>query len=133
MTIKIDDQLLISEVQKKFSGIFPFLQLHFFPPASNPLLIFAQPEIPSGKRLVNFKKEEKTGRFTITPKDPVSVVEQNFRDQYAMEVQVLRRSGNTWLMTTKTDDYTLEQQNTLGIEMSTNIPAQEPEDIHEQE
>lgn len=133
MTIQINNRLFIGDIQKKFSEAFPFLQLFFFRPTWNPMLIRLQPQLPATKQLQDFHKAVKPCEFNITPQDKVSTVEQNFRDQYALEVQVMRRSGNNWLMTKETDNYTLEQQNALGQEISTPIPADEPDDIHEQE
>lgn len=133
MIIHINDRLFIGDVQAKFSEAFPFLQLAFFRPSWNPALIRLQPEVPPTKQLLEFHKAVKPFEFTITSKDRVAVVEQNFRDQYALEVQVMRRSGNSWLMTKETDNYTLEQQNALGLEMSAPISSSEPEDIHEQQ
>jgi hypothetical protein len=133
MTIQINDQLLIGDIQKKFTSAFPFLKLAFYRPSWNPLLIRLQPELPATERLKSFQKVVKPGEFCITPKDKVANVEENFRDLYAVEVQVVRRSGSTWLMTKETDNYTLEQQNALGVEMSRSIPADEAEDIHEQQ
>jgi hypothetical protein len=133
MNIQINSRLLIGDIQKKFREAFPFLQLVFFRQPWNPMLIRLQPELSSAESLQHFHKETKPREFNITPKDKVAAVEQNFRDQYALEVQVMRRSGNTWLMTKETDNYTLEQQNALGLEMSSAISADEPEDIHEQQ
>lgn len=133
MTIQISNHHFIGDIQQKFSETFPFLRLFFFRPTCNPMLIRLQPHLPATKQLQHFHKTTKPCEFKITPKDKVSTVEQNFRDQYALEVQVMRRSGNNWLMTKETDNYTLEQQNALGLEISTPIPADEPDDIHEQQ
>jgi hypothetical protein len=97
------------------------------------LLIRLQPEISTGEQLINLKRETTAPAFSISPGDKVSDLEQNFRTLYMLEAQVMRRSGNNWLMTSETDNYTLEQQNALGVEMSTIIPAPAPDDIHEQE
>lgn len=133
MTIKIDDQQLIGEIQKKFSETFPFLRLAFFRPIPNLNFLALYDEIPLTERLGKFLKAGKKGKFTISHLDKVSAVEQKFRDLFKLEVQVMRRSGNKWLMTSATDDYTLKQQNSLGIEMATTVLNPEPEDIHEQQ
>jgi hypothetical protein len=123
MTIKIDDQLFISEVQTRFSEAFPFLRLDFFQPAWNPLLIRLQPEMSSGKKLANLKKETKAANFFISPTDKVSAVEQHFRELYMLEAQVMSCRGNTWLTASEKNDYTLEQQNALGQGLPPINPA----------
>ena len=46
--------------------------------------------------------------------------EKIFKDQFSLAVQVFRRSGNLWLETTMTDNWTLRQQNEHGREISTD-------------
>lgn len=133
MSIQINDQLTIGEVQNKFTAAFPFLRLAFFQPASNPLINDFKNELSPTEKLATQLKEGKDAIIEITSLNKVSEVEQAFRNQYALEAQVMRRSGNNWLMTTTTDDYTLGQQNSLGIEMSTTVENPDPEDIHEQQ
>jgi hypothetical protein len=133
MTIQITDELIIGDIQKEFTKTFPFLKLVFFRPTWNPLLIRLQPQLPATEPLRSFPKVIEPKAFHITSKDKVADVEQIFRDLYAIEVQVMRRSGNSWLLTKETDNYTLEQQNSLGLEMARSIPGDEVEDIHEQQ
>jgi hypothetical protein len=112
----INDQLLISEVQKQFTETFPFLRVNFFRPVWNSSFIQLQPKIAAGERLINLKKTGQDGNFKISPQDKIALVEQNFRRQYALEALIMLRSGNNWLITNQKDNYTLEQQNALGIE-----------------
>jgi hypothetical protein len=41
----------------------------------------------------------------------VGELEQSFRDIYGLATQVFRKSGNNWIETTETVDWTLEKQN----------------------
>ena len=45
-------------------------------------------------------------------------LEKIFKDQFGLAVQVFRKSGNLWLETTMTDNWTLQQQNNHGKEIS---------------
>jgi hypothetical protein len=40
---------------------------------------------------------------------------------YGLSVQVFRKSGNVWLETSATDNWTLRQQNNEGAELSTQM------------
>jgi len=61
----------------------------------------------------------------------VAELEKMITEKYGMNVQVVRRSGNIWLETTMTDDWTLQQQNDHGREITTHgtLPEDAPDDF----
>ena len=60
----------------------------------------------------------------------VSELEKLFKDKFKLAVQVFRKSGNLWLETTMTDNWSLLQQNNHGREISTNkITGSKPDDF----
>ena len=60
----------------------------------------------------------------------VKDLERIFKDQFSLAMQVFRKSGNLWLETTMTDNWTLQQQNDHGREISTvKINKDRPEDF----
>lgn len=60
----------------------------------------------------------------------VSELEKLFKDKFKLAVQVFRKSGNLWLETTMTDNWSLLQQNNHGREISTNkITDPKPDDF----
>lgn len=48
----------------------------------------------------------------------VQELEKKIEDQLGLHIQVFRRSGNIWLETTVTDEWTLSFQNEQGKELS---------------
>jgi hypothetical protein len=50
---------------------------------------------------------------------------------FGLDVQVFRKSGNTWLVTTKTDDWTIAEHNKRAKEMANPVEAPEPTDYQE--
>jgi hypothetical protein len=58
------------------------------------------------------------GSVTVHPAMSVTELEEAFRVQCGLAVQVFRRSGNVWLETTVTDNWTLQEQNDNGQVMS---------------
>ncbi len=48
----------------------------------------------------------------------VNELEQSFADTFGLGVRVFRKSGKSWLETTVTDGWTLEEQNNQGRDLS---------------
>jgi hypothetical protein len=120
MSIQIEEILKISEIQAKFSAIFPYLKLEFFKknPQAGPLAV-KQPLINVDRTLAECRTVFKKESITITPAMTVSELEKKFNEIYGLSTQVFRRSGNIWLVTTVTDKWSLEEQNIQG-EIITN-------------
>ncbi len=121
MDIKINDDRKIEDIQKDFSGMFPFLKLEFFvrphkvgggSPGSQMLR--------SSKTIGECRKVHKKGHLIIIPDMKVLDLEQQFQDTYGLSAQVFRRVGKVWLETTVTDTWTLAQQNEHGKMLSTH-------------
>lgn len=133
MSINITSQLTIGELKQQFAGTYPHLRLAFYRPHQSLSFIMLHQELPSHKLLESFRREGMPGRFDINASDKVRTLEQRFREEYQLEVQVIRYSGSNWIMTTTTDEYTLTEQEQLGKEMATEVEQDVPQDIHEQE
>ncbi len=111
----IKDDMTISELQQAFSEKFPFLRIEFY---SEPHEVGqGSPEtkkIPADKKVGEVRLVHTEGDFRIDPKMKVADVETLFAEKYGLYVQVFRRSGQLWLQTTATDNWTLEEQNERG-------------------
>jgi hypothetical protein len=120
MLLSIYPEKKISEVQKEFSEEFPFLKLEFFKNGMTRKESYpAHLQIPQSKMIQeawNLKRGE--GKMEIKEEMTVAELENLFMDRYNLSVQVFRRSGNIWLETTMTDNWTLRQQNEHGKEIS---------------
>lgn len=119
MKMTINDQRKIFAIQEEFSGLFPYLKIEFF----------SKPHVSGGespKKLIKHSSKtigecrtsHNSGNMTITPGMTVTDLEQRFQDVYGLSVQVFRKSGKSWLETTVTDNWTLDQQNKQGEELS---------------
>ena len=119
MKIIINDHRKIFAIQEEFQKMFPYLKLEFFSKphsqgGSSPKKLIKHPSKTLGEcRTIHSK-----GTITITPQMTVAVLEQNMNDVFGLSVQVFRKSGNAWLETSVTDNWTLEQQNNQGEELS---------------
>ena len=135
MDIIITDRDTISEIKTEFNKHFPFLKLEFF--EANPYgenKFSPQSIIKDDKKTIGeIRHIHHPVSISINAHLKVSSLEVHFREYADIYLQVFRKSGNVWLETTSTDDWTLAEQNKKGEEMSKPVPAPESDDYHEQE
>ena len=129
MYLRITPNRLISDLQKDFNNAFPFLKIEFFQNRNQQLPAFTfQQILPQHKRIVDGQTAITDGDIEISAATKVKDLEKIFKDQFCLAAQVFRRSGNLWLETTMTDDWTLGQQNEHGREISTDSKKYDPGD-----
>ena len=127
---------LIKEIQQEFTNEYPFLKLEFFRagpvrldryPAQNLIVMYKELR----HAWIN-KKEE--GILNVTDTMTVFELENQLMDRFGLAVQVFRKSGKIWLETTRTDSWTLRQQNDHGMEISRDEPIKKTDDydLHRQ-
>ncbi len=117
MEIKINDTDTIEAIKARFTDHFPYLKLEFYAKehesgegSTNDSII------PSTAHLSEIRSVHNSGELSIHGNQKVSTLEQAFHDHYGLNVQVFRRSGDIWLQTTATDDWTLSEQNQTAEE-----------------
>ena len=131
MQLHIAPNRLISDIQKEFNESFPFLKIEFFKSRSFTRSEFMTHQIiPSQHRIGEGQLAITDGDIEIAEEMKVKDLEKIFKDQFSLAAQVFRKSGNLWLETTMTDDWTLQQQNDHGREISAvRIIKDKPEDF----
>jgi hypothetical protein len=119
MKLIINDSRKIFAIQEEFQKMFPYLKLEFFAKPSHVGGVPSKKEIKhSSKTLGECRAVHTSGLLTVTPQTLVGELEQNFRDNFDLAVQVFRKSGSAWIETSSTDDWTLEHENNTGAEMA---------------
>lgn len=120
MHLYIEANRLIGDIQNEFNKMFPFLKIEFFKNKSLLRSDFSSNQIiPHNRKIGEGQLAMKDGEIEIDKEMKVIELEKHFRDQFNLSVQVFRKSGNLWLETTMTDNWTLQQQNNHGRELST--------------
>lgn len=113
MYIQVEDSLTLEQVQAKFQERFPFLKLEFF---SHPHSLHGgsrKEHMISKETLIkDCRTKHKEGTLEIHKDATVAHIEKSFQDIFGLYAQVFRKSGDLWIETTVTDDWTLEKQNT---------------------
>ncbi len=111
----INDSKILREVKKEFNQKFPYLKIEFYKGKhedGQPSLAALQ--IDDNLSIGKVRKVHNEGDLSIDGHLKVSSLENRFWEKYGLNVQVFRRSGNLWLQTTKTDHWTLAEQNGKG-------------------
>jgi hypothetical protein len=131
MHLEVKGERLISEVQKDFTLSYPFLKIEFFKNGG------ARKERYAFDKLIPHQLPLKEawflnmqeGDLEFGDETTVLELEKEFMGRFALSVQVFRKSGNLWLETTFTDNWTLKRQNDHGREISTeNHRREQPGD-----
>lgn len=120
MEIIIHDSSKLCEIQKEFSKHFPYLKLEFFGFDPIEKKIFSKKNLitDTTKTLADVRHVHQSGHISINGHQKVRTFEQHFRENFGINIQVFRKSANTWLLTTTTDNWTLAEQNKKGKEMN---------------
>jgi hypothetical protein len=116
MTLFIAKTNLTEDVRKIFSACYPYLKIEFYKrPSADYETLIKKKNIAfnfSEQQFVN----DKTG-IDINRNVTVEELENKFAS-IGLIAEVFRRSGNVWIETSLTNNWTLQQQNTAGEEIS---------------
>jgi hypothetical protein len=132
MKLTISKQSTLGQIQDEFNDQFPFLKLGFFIDQNNDSILSADEQVKNRTMTIGSIRDiDQDGELIITSETKVSILEDAFSSMFGLDVQVFRKSGNTWLVTTKTDDWTIAEHNKRAKEMANPVEAPEPTDYQE--
>lgn len=139
MTIHINPNDHISDLQNAFTAAYPHLKLQFFSKSHGESKgSFAKFMIHDrNTQLLDLNPELRANSISIAPDTITWALEKNFEEAFLLHVQVFRQSGSIWLETSVSDHLTLAQQETKGAKSTITTEAEtttdEQNDYHEQE
>jgi len=116
MKLAITEQKKIGDIQAEFNRHYPYLKLEFFWGTGKKDEYHRLND--ATLKLENITPSMHEGAINLSDNMTVSTLEDTFSARFGLQVQVFRKSGNIWLETTKTDDWTLKLQNEHGREIS---------------
>ncbi len=126
MVLQIDKNMTLGEVQTAFNQLFPFLKIGFFLDRNKDNALTANEQIHNPKMTIaSIRDMDYDGDMQIEATMTAKQLESTFLNIFGLDVQLFRRSGNGWLVTQNTDDWSLIQHNEKAQEMS--IPVENPE------
>lgn len=112
----------IKELQQDFNKRYPYLKLEFYKTKVMDQSVKTREQLPHST-LLKMMGVRKDGVLTIPKGMTVEELEDQFLRQFGLLAQVSRRSGNIWLETTMTDNWSLEKQNEYGREITLSRQA----------
>lgn len=138
ISINVTPNMTLGDLKNTFHAAFPQLKIEFYSKAHEKGTMLPPDEMlhkdhdTVGQFL---KNNDKNISLNIEPTHTVWETEQQFEDKLHLHVQLFRRMGDTWIVTSKTDKWTLARQSERSLEMMHANPtdkyAQET-DYHEQ-
>jgi hypothetical protein len=134
MIIQLQANKTLKEIQSEFSSMFPYLKIEFFLRSTvngkgTKKEYLSNLHIP----LHELTKNHVDDQLTLDENTIVNELEKSFRDRFDLNVQVFRKSGNIWLETTATNNWTLGYQNSQGQELDKANLSTNDNDYHEQD
>lgn len=111
MKLHIHSGLNLADLKAAFSEHFSNLRLEFYAKGHS-VGEGSSPKTALGNDLTIGQVATKAheGDLYIFPEHTCAQVEKLFEEHYGLHAQILRKSGRTWLQTTKTDHWTLAEQ-----------------------
>jgi hypothetical protein len=115
MMLYINQESQIRNIQNDFNEAYPFLKIEFFKNSINkkkPSQKFEK--INAFLKVSLVAQLDGCNKIDISKQRTVAQLEEDFKELLGLNAQVYRKSGNLWIETSLTDDWTLEQQNNEG-------------------
>ena len=124
MKITISNHTTLEEVQDAFNKRFPFLKVAFFADLNKPLnaenmVKNHQMEIGKLAPIAALEGIEIHGTTTVKQ------LENAFNTQFGIAAQVFHKRGHSWILTTTSDDATLDALNSKAGEDTKPLPKEE--------
>lgn len=122
MELLLTNTKTLAEVKEAFSDLFPHLKIEFFTQPHDILKgSWSKHMITDELQTLEKIGMLKEGVLTLSNDTVTGEFEQLLGVRYGLFVQVFRKSMGTWLESTRTDVWTLGEQEEHGKESSTTI------------
>lgn len=120
--IDIEDELKLSDIEKRWTALFPYLKLEFYMVNGTDRFSPSHRIKDTANKLIrDCRSKHTSGVMTVFPEMSVFDLENIFFQSFGLSVQVLRKAGNIWQQTSHTDSWSLEEQNKQGEKVSTSL------------
>ncbi len=140
LSINANSDLTLGGLKNAFHSEFPQLKIEFYRHAHAKGTLSPPDEMlhQDDQAVALFLREESPEIvLAIEPQHTVWETEQQFESKLHLHVQLFRQMGNTWIATSKTDQWSLARQTERSLEtLHIKLPDNEDKegrDYHEQE
>ncbi|MDF2382500.1 hypothetical protein JMG10_13540 [Nostoc ellipsosporum NOK] len=118
MRLRFSRNNTIHDIQQAFSQEFPFLKLEFYPHRNKKRV---NKHLLHGSSLAEAGMKKEEGIIEVNRNMTVAELEHLLTKELGLDAQVSRKSGQLWLETTMTDNWTLDKQDAHGREISQTV------------
>lgn len=123
--LMINNRSTIDSLKGDFNEVYPFLKIEFFKQATIKGKGNSKKNMyPHNEKINSIRRNPSTGKISLSGNLTVNELENIFENKLGLHAQVFRKSGNVWLETTSTDDWTLEQQNEEGKSLAEHLKVE---------
>lgn len=121
MKLFIDKESRAEDLKKIFTTYYPFLKIELYKkPFANNSIIAKKEPLPPMVRLNEFIHPSNEVVIDMSRNITVAELESQFNN-IGLVAEVFRKSGNVWIASSLTDNWTLQQQNAEGEEISSHF------------
>lgn len=116
MIININQNTSIQQIMDEFKNRYPGLKIEFFIDENHDNKATANEMIKNREcKLGSFGATAAEINFEIHGNETISAFENHFKNTFGLMVQVFHKRSNTWIVTTNTDHYTLDDLNNKSL------------------
>jgi hypothetical protein len=135
MKIEIDKTKTINSIQEEFRKKFPGLKIEFYTQGHSQEEVTTQANtLNRNSTIEQLQKEHQfTDTIIIDELMKVGELEHALNTKFGLSAQVFRKSGELWLQTTTTDNWTLAKQNEVAMEKTDASEDPIPDPLDRQE
>jgi hypothetical protein len=134
MILSIHDNLLISDLQERFSKCYPQLKIEFYTgPHRNSQASGNADQLDPHQRIGDIRRLRNEGQLEVYSFFTVAQLEQKLETEFGLHVQVFRNENGAWIQTTKTDSFTLRQQCEMSLHAQHSIDPKVKDQLQEYE
>lgn len=123
MRLYIDGETRIWYLQQTFNAEYPYLKIDFLKDSPAKKLSLKTEKIHPDELVKRAGKLNGTHHLSVNRQRTVSQLKKDLKELFGLTAEVFRKSGNVWIETSLTDDWTLEQQNNEGELFCLHKPA----------
>ena len=119
LELHMKNETTCRNLQEEFWISYPYLKIEFqkYQRTFEGRTIRTEKLLP-GEKMLSFCRKPQLNSINVGSDRTVLQVIKEFEDVLYLKLLLLRRSGNSWIETTLTTDWTLEQQNREGRSLS---------------
>jgi hypothetical protein len=119
MLIEVKSDMMVKDLKKQFHGYYPNLKLEFFNQTSSEDGGNSKDQMLDNEALLNAYTRNQSGTVEFNGNTSVRQFETLFSETFGLNVQVFRKSGNVYLETSNTDDWTLDMEHKEALSSMT--------------